>query len=304
MPSTKIFILAILIGTVTTSATLVSWTKPEDDPNPFSADIKKAVAKSLPLLQNSGHKFVMASRVHCVSCHSNLLTGVVEEKMEQKGFSVIDSFRAERMMMTNVGLATVTNPNTPDSFVSAKFIAPYLLIGLQADKGQPGPYTDIAVDYVLNQQRPDGTFKVEGGRPPHETGEAHLAALCILSIQLYASPAKKARVEQAINRTKQWLIVYQPTNQQELAFQLLGLHWTGASTAEKEKIAAKLKALQNADCSWSQLPSMHSDTYATGEAPYALGESGITRPKEEYVQKSTNWACLALLATLPDKPNP
>ncbi|HLZ89703.1 MAG TPA: prenyltransferase/squalene oxidase repeat-containing protein, partial [Puia sp.] len=151
------------------------------------------------------------------------------------------------------------------------------------------PYTDIAVDYLLDQQRPDGTFKAEGGRPPHETGEAHLAAMCIYAIQLYASPAKKARVDKAISRTKQWLAGYQPNNQQELVFQILGLHWTGASIAGKEKIAARLIAMQNSDGSWSQLPTMHGDAYATGEALYALGESGVTRPEEECIQKSISW---------------
>src|SRR5579859_7140540 len=141
MPPKKIFTLAILIGSVTASAIFVGWTKPNDDPNPLAAGIKKAVAKSLPLLQNSGHKFVMLSRDHCVSCHNNLLTGVLEEKMMQKGLPVIDSFRTERTTINLTGLATVTNLNTPDNFVSAKFIAPYSLIGLHADKGQPNPYT-------------------------------------------------------------------------------------------------------------------------------------------------------------------
>ena len=346
MLSKKIFPVAILIGSVTASAALVSWTKANDHLNPLAADIKKAVAKSLPLLQNSGHKFIMLSRDHCVSCHHHLLTGLLEEKMMQKGMPVIDSFRTERTTATSIGLAAVTNINIPDNFVTSKFVAPYLLIGFHADKGQPNPYTDIAVDYLLSQQRPDGAFKAEGGRPPHETGEAHLAAICIRAIQLYASPAKKARVDKAIGRTKQWLADYQPTHQQELVFQLLGLHWTGASTPEKEKIAARLKAMQNADGSWSQLPSMHGDAYATGEALYALVESGVARPEEECIQKSiswllkhqdpsgawivetrayplqpffnsgfppydenqfisaaaTNWAGLALLSTLPDKP--
>ncbi|HEY4336715.1 MAG TPA: prenyltransferase/squalene oxidase repeat-containing protein [Puia sp.] len=341
----KILTLALLIGWVATSALLISWTR-TTDPNPLTADIKKAVSKSLPLLQKSGHKFIMTSRDHCVSCHSNLLTSVLEEKMIQKGLPAADEFLPERRQTAARDLTVVTNINTPDNFISAKFIEPYLLMGFHADKGQPNPYTDIAVDYLLDQQRPDGTFKVEGGRPPHETGEAHLAAFCIHAIQLYTSPAKKARIDRAVERTKQWLLDYQPQDQQELVFQLLGLHWTGAAKPDLEKVAARLKALQNADGSWSQLPSMHGDAYATGEALYALGESGVTNPEDLSIQKSaawllgtqdptgawivetrayplqpffnsdfppydenqfisaaaTNWACLALLSTIPDDP--
>jgi len=345
MLSKKIIAITSLGGLITAVSLLIAWTTPGHDPNPHAANIKKAVAKSLPLLQASGHKFIAAVNDRCVSCHNNLLTSVLEEKMMQKGMPATDEFRVERRQ-TTVAFLRATNLNTPDLFITAKFIAPYALIGFHADKGEPDPFTDIAVDFILYQQRPDGTFKVEAGRPPHETGEAHLAAVSILAIQLYGSPAKKTRIQQAIDRTRQWLIDYQAGNQQELAFQLLGLQYTGATPEERKKIATRLIALQNNDGSWSQLPSMRGDAYATAEALYALSESGTAKPTEECIQKSvgwllktqdpsgawivetraypvqpffnadfppydenqfisaaaTNWACLALLSTLPDDP--
>jgi hypothetical protein len=342
MYSPKTRITIFLTAVITLGTLLIGWTNTGGEPK--AADIKKAVGKSLPLLQKSGHLFIQRSAAHCTSCHNNLLTGMMEEKMMQKGLPVVDSFRAERIMITNLGLRFVTNPNDPNNFVFAKFIPSYALIALHADHAEPNPYTDIAVDYILNQQRPNGSFQGEGGRPPHGTGDAHLEALCIRAMQCYTPPTKKTQVDQAVALAKQWLLQYQPNTQQELAFQLLGLHWAGATTAEKEKFAARLKAIQNADGSWSQLPTMHGDAYATGEALYALLETGMALPQEENVQKTvawllktqdptgawivearaypiqpflncdfppydenqfisaaaTNWACLALLETLPD----
>jgi len=282
LTATLILLLAILAPVI-----FIGWTKKA--PTPLTADIRQAVAKSLPLLQISGHKFVLRSQRHCASCHNNLLTGMLEEKMMQKGMPATDSFRAERVMSTNLGLRFATNVNDVDNFIAAKFIIPYALIGLNADHVPANLYTDIGVDYMMDQQRPDGSFHAEAGRPPHGTGEAHLAALCIRAIQLYAAPAKKARVNQEVALTKQFLLNYSANTQQELVFQLLGLQWCGATTAEKEKVATRLRATQNMDGSWSQLSSMTGDAYATGEALYALSESGTTRPEEEWIQKSIAW---------------
>ena len=348
MLSPKTLTIALLLASIIGATQLIGWTHAVTETNPRSADIKKAVAKSQALLQASSHKFIKANTFGCVSCHNNMLTGMVEAKMEQAGMTFTDSFRSERISASILNLRTVCNANLPDNMITSKFITPYALMGLYADKAPPNPNTDIAVDFILGQQQPDGSFQAQGSRPPHETGAAHAVAVSIHSVHLYASPAKKARVDRAATLARQWLNTYQSNTQQEQAFQLLGLHWAGATPAEKEKMAASLKAVQNADGSWSQLPTMRGDAYATGEALYALCESGMARPEEEYIQRSiawllkhqdesgawivtsrtypiqpffnshfppydenqfisaaaTNWACLALLSTLPGDPQP
>jgi hypothetical protein len=278
----------LLLLAVAAPAIFIGWTK--KDPGPLAADIRQAIIKSIPLLQNSGHKFIARNKNHCSSCHNNILTALVEEKSRLKGIEVADSFRTERRFYTALNLRSVCDINNPDNFIAAKFIIPYTLIGLKADNYPPDSHTDIVVDYMIGQQRPDGSFHAEAGRPPHETGEAHLAALAIRAIQLYASLVKKDRVHQQVSLTRQWLDSYKPNTQQELAFQLLGLQWCDASMEEKEKVAAQLRNLQHADGSWSQLASMpRGDAYATGEALYALCESGISKPQDEIVQKGIAW---------------
>jgi hypothetical protein len=71
-----------------------------------------------------------------------------------------------------------------------------------------------------------------------------------------------------------WLEKARPVTNQDHAFRLLGLAWGGGSASAIREEAKSLAALQRGDGGWSQLPTMASDAYATGEAMFALGSAG------------------------------
>ncbi len=176
------------IVTLTLLAAIIGWGRivaPIDQ-----KDLRNAAAKSLSLLQLSGQKFIARSKQHCVSCHHNLLTAMTEEQFRQKAIPFIDTFRIRRSQISAFQLLVAGNMNHPADFTPTKFNLAYTLIAMHADHYSPDNSTEIAVDYLINQQHPDGSFAAEYGRPPSEVGEAHLAALSIHAIRLYAAPAR------------------------------------------------------------------------------------------------------------------
>ena len=265
----------------------VSWKDISLSVNP--SDIRQSVSKSFSLLEKSGYLFTERSRSKCAGCHHTTLTSMVAGLAREKGIPVVDSFTDKRIKAMIHNLKSGSNPNLIDAFLPVNFNAPYTLLGLYAENYPAGIITDISVDYTISQAKADGSFLTESGRVPLETGDIHCAAFSIRSIQLYASPSKKPVVDAMVARTRHWIEVQNPNQQQEIVFQLLGMHWCGSSQDKILSVAQKLNAMQHADGGWSQLATLGSDAYATGQALYALYESGMAKSTDEIYQKGMNY---------------
>ena len=285
----KFFTIVIIFsGSIFLLSLLESWMyKPI---SPDKAVIEQSVGKSILLLQRSGFTFTKNNTSKCASCHNNTLTAMSTELAIQKGIPVIDSLSAGNSIAMKNTLIATCNPNIIDGeFLQIGFATPYLLLGMYAAKYPPDMNTDISVDYVMSLAKQDGSFMAESGRVPLETGDIHLTAMAIRSIELYASPAKKKHVAELVKKTRQWLERVQTNQQQELAFQLLGMQWCGSDKSHKRKVAEKLKSMQNEDGGWPQLPTLSSDAYATGQTLYALYESGMEKTKDAVYQRGLNY---------------
>jgi len=121
------------------------------------------------------------------------------------------------------------------------------------------------------------------------SGDYQAAALSIYSLRQYGPEGDKASTGAVIANAVRWLEQAKPSTTQDRAFHLLGLAWGNGSPAVIKTAARALAASQRADGGWSQLPEMTSDSYATGEALYALNTAANVAPSSGVYQKGVQY---------------
>ena len=245
---------------------------PSPSPQP-AASARAAIERSVPLLQRSDVTFMRKSG--CVSCHNNTLTAMtvaaararsikVDEDIARDQKSKIGAFLESwrERMLQGIGI-----PGDADTMS-------YILLGLGAEKYPADVGTDAMVRFMLSRQAADGRWYILAHRPPIESSDLQVTAATVRALQLYAPPKHRSEYQRAIERAARWLADAKASSTEEHAFQLLGLKWTNNAPGVIQAVARNLIAAQRPDGGWAQIPTLSSDAYATGQALYALIESG------------------------------
>ncbi len=253
-----------------------------------SADVKSAVNKSLPLLQSVGVPFI--ENTGCASCHHNVLPAMATATAREHGFKVDDRIAREQLkkmlswleagrekMLQGVGI--------PGDATTAS----YALLGLAADKYPADNNTDAMVHYLLGKQASDGRWKPVAYRPPIEYSDFTTTAITARAIQLYAPKGRANEISKRVARARAWLVKATPATNEERAYRLLGLVWSHATNHDVEQAAEGLLAQQRADGGWSQMATLESDAYATGQALFALAQAGILATKDAAYQRGVKY---------------
>ena len=239
---------------------------------PVRQQIQAAISASLELLAKTGPSVV--NQRGCFSCHHQSLPSLAAWYARRSGMEASHIAELNRKLVypvlqrSNLLMQHGVAPAGEAATVA------WELIGLASD-GQPADlFTDVAVNYIAATQMPDGSWLERSGRPPLEYSIVSATAVAIRALDLYGFPSRRQEFDERIARAAAWLAKTEPLSSEERPMRLLGLVWGRASGAAIDKAARELASAQRPDGGWSQLPSLGSDAYATGQALVALRESG------------------------------
>jgi hypothetical protein len=253
-----------------------------------AGSIQGAVERCIPLLQRTDTAFIQ--RAGCVSCHNNTLTAMTIATARKKGFSVNEEIAGKQLKKIAAyledwrerALQGVGIPGDSDT-------VSYILLGMAAQNYPPDAATDAMAHYLKDKQSSEGRWMIFAHRPPLESSDIQVTASSLRALQAYAPKPQRAEYEKAVQLAAGWLAKARPRSTEDRAFQLLGLAWAGASKDVIAKAAGELVAEQRADGGWSQIRSLKSDAYATGEALVALRESGALAVTSPAFQRGTEY---------------
>ncbi len=254
--------------------TIVSFrTLTEENPADQAA-ISLAIDKGIRLLQPSDRLFLENAGT-CHSCHHQDLTAISMFRAKEKGFTINDTIYQETIKSiiatVNTRRATNTQFNDPVAIVMSGSYATWAL----SEVNYPASRSlELLARNLMQRQTANGSWVSPNPRPPLEYYAFTATALVVKAINDYIPGNLKEEGAKKIARARTWMENEIPEANEEKVFQLLGLHWAGGNKEILHKQALKLVAAQRPDGGWSQLDSLPTDAYATGQSLYALVETG------------------------------
>lgn len=254
--------------------TIVSFRTITKEHKADQAAISLAIDKGIRILQPSDRLFLENAGT-CHSCHHQDLTAISMFRAKEKGFTINDTIYQEtiKSIISTVNTRKATNSqfNDPVAIVMSGSYATWALseVNYPANRG-----LELLARNLLQRQTANGSWVSPNPRPPMEYYAFTATALVVKAVRDYLPANLKVEAEKKIARARTWLENEIPEANEEKVFQLLGLKWAKGNEQVIEKQASKLLEAQRPDGGWSQLDSLPTDAYATGQSLYALVETG------------------------------
>ena len=248
-------------------------------------DTRKAVSSSLSLLEKSMISFSRGTQ--CISCHQEGLGRITTASAKLRGFKFNQEMEQAQVGRLRGALGAL-KPLHEQAAINAEVMKQlplieinelnpaygWMMAGMAAQNDPATAATAAMAEVMALQQAPDGSWTFAMPRVPMQSSVFTTTALAVRSVGMYCSKAKSTETKNRLAKAKAWFLMAPAKTSDDLAFRLLGLKWSGATMDERSASVRDLLASQRSDGGWAQMPGMHSDAYATGQALYALSSAG------------------------------
>src|SRR5581483_3459445 len=248
--------------------------------------VRRAVERSLPLLQAGARTFRERSEGRCIGCHHQGPLQLVVALARERGFRVdeeseraeldrIRGFYARRQELYRKAPTAPEAARRADAFGNFTVHAGYWLAGYAAAGGPPDEATATAALFLASKQSADGHWDFDDtARAPLQASDFTTTALAVRVLQAYGPKDRAAELAGRIDKAREWMLRTAPRTTDDKVYRLHGLAWSGASKEEIRAAAEALARDQRTDGGWGQQENMPTDAYATGLALAALHLSG------------------------------
>ena len=256
---------------------------------------RQAVERGLKFLIDDTARW--REKHNCATCHHGALTSWALSAARKQGYPVAAETLADMLHWTRGQFIPRFNkPRDPRPGWNMVQISAIYLGAMSQDLPvlSREEVHQVAV-HLARHQDEDGAWTLQediaNQWPP--TWESHetVALWGLLAWEPYVPADSQAAAAATSRREKalQWVTSTQSTGTtQAVTLRLLLDARTGKPAAGLQPGIERLLQKQNADGGWSPTPDLPSDAYATGEALYALGSSGVTVDRPE-VQKAVSF---------------
>jgi ankyrin repeat protein len=243
---------------------------------------REAITKALAGSRGPASKFLETGG--CLSCHAQHLNGLAVSAAKPLGIQADYGLEASEVHVTATLRGSIEQQlfqiQDPTAGVDSQ---QWSLMQMAGSGLAPSLAIDSLVHHIAAMQRKEGDWPNYGAvRPPLEDGGFSHTAKGIRVLSLYAIPGRKFEFDNRIARAAVWLQQADPRTTEDRTMQILGTVWAGRK-APADRVQ-QLIAKQRPDGGWGQTDNLRSDAYATGEALWALHESGMQTSDSVYTR--------------------